>query len=305
MTHVQIAWVKIRNRYEQNEGAWYETMSTKTQYASGGRSRSTGSRGKKSSSSAGRSSRGRGTGSSEQDNGSRQPDIRYQGAPMRRRRVLTPTNLLAALVGFLFIFSLSVVLTLNLRSIYYFDIRYQNLVAETGLSETTIRENYDTLIDYNLITKHVKTLEFPDFPMSEHGRTHFAEVKRIFVAIQYLCIVSGVILVIVLFRKLRKRDYGSLKLTSIFTFLVPLVLGILAALNWNAFFLKFHELFFNNNYWIFDPVTDPVITILPDAFFLHCAVMILLFLFLGCILTGALYRILTGKSRRGNMPLRR
>ena len=103
---------------------------------------------------------------------------------------------------------------------------------------------------------------------------------------------------ITLFKKLRRRDYGSLKLMSILTFLMPVVLGALAALNWNAFFIKFHELFFNNNYWIFDPATDPVIRILPDEFFFHCAVVILLFLLLGCILTGALYRFATRKYRR-------
>ncbi len=227
----------------------------------------------------------------------RQQDMRWN-QPQRPRRVLTLTNLLVALVGFLFIFSLSVVLVLNLRTIYYFDIRYQQLEQATGLSEETIRENYDTLIDYNLLTKRVKKLEFPDFPMSEHGRIHFAEVKRIFLMIQWLCIVSGVILVISLFKKLRRRDYGSLKLMSILTFLVPVVLGVSAALNWNDFFIKFHELFFKNNYWIFDPVTDPVIRILPDAFFFHCAVMILLFLVLGCVLTGAMYRFATRKYRR-------
>lgn len=232
-----------------------------------------------------------------QDTRWRQQDMRWN-QPQRPRRVLTLTNLLVALVGFLFIFSLSVVVVLNLRTIYYFDIRYQQLEQATGLSEETIRENYDTLIDYNLLTKRVKKLEFPDFPMSEHGRIHFAEVKRIFLMIQWLCIVSGVILVISLFKKLRRRDYGSLKLMSILTFLVPVVLGVSAALNWDAFFIKFHELFFKNNYWIFDPVTDPVIRILPDAFFFHCAVVILLFLVLGCVLTGAMYRFATRKYRR-------
>ena len=217
---------------------------------------------------------------------------------LRPRRMLTPTNLLVALVGFLFLLTLSVVLVLNLRTIYYFDIRFGQLEQQTGLTEEVIRENYDVLIDYNLITKHVKELEFPDFPMSEHGRIHFAEVKRIFVLVQYLCIVSGVVLAAALFKKWRRRDYGSLKLMSVLTFLLPIVLGALAAVNWNAFFITFHELFFDNTYWIFNPATDPVIRILPDLFFFHCAMAILLFLLLGAILTGALYRLATRRYRR-------
>lgn len=213
------------------------------------------------------------------------------------RRVLTLSNLLAALIGFLFIFSLSVVLTLHLRQIYYFDVRYQQLESATGLPEKTIRENYDTLIDYNLLTKGVSKLEFPDFPMSEQGRTHFAEVKRIFIAIQILCIISGILMIAALFKKFRRRDFGFLKLTSILTLAIPVVLGALMALNWNVFFVKFHQIFFNNNYWIFNPATDPVINILPDAFFMHCAVVILLFMLVGCILCRLLYRLLTSRQR--------
>jgi integral membrane protein (TIGR01906 family) len=41
---------------------------------------------------------------------------------------------------------------------------------------------------------------------------------------------------------------------------------------------------FRNDYWIFDEATDPVIMILPDAFFLHCAVMIILLILIGSLL---------------------
>jgi integral membrane protein (TIGR01906 family) len=57
---------------------------------------------------------------------------------------------------------------------------------------------------------------------------------------------------------------------------VPAICGILIALNWEQAFITFHHIFFRNDYWLFDPATDPIIVILPDAFFLHCAVGILL-----------------------------
>ncbi len=218
---------------------------------------------------------------------------------MRRKRTLTISNLLLALVGFLFLASLSVVLVLNLRCIYYFDIDYLNLVEETGYSEEIIRDNYDALIDYNLLWKGADELEFPDFPMSDEAAIHFKEVKRIFVALQILCPVTGVILLIFLCRKLAARDYGSLTLISILTFAVPIVLGVYAALNWETFFVQFHELFFQNDYWLFNPITDPVILILPDAFFAHCAAAILLILFVGGILTEVAYRLLTRRFRMG------
>ncbi len=217
-----------------------------------------------------------------------------------KQRTLTPSNLLIALIGFFFLTSLSVVIVLNFRPLYYFDIGYLNLANETGYSEEVIRENYDVLIDYNLLTDGTKELTLPDFPMSQSGRTHFWEVKEIFVAVQILCIVCGVLLIPSFLWKRKQRNYGSLKLISIFSFAVPIVLGICVAVSWETFFLRFHQLFFNNDFWLFDPATDPVILILPDEFFAQCAVAILLIIFLGGILAGILYWRLN-RTKKGRM----
>lgn len=209
---------------------------------------------------------------------------------------VTLFNFLLALIGCVFLFCGSVVLVLNLRTIYYFDISYLNLTEETGMSTQQIRENYDVLIDYNLFTKGIHKLEFPDFPMSERGEIHFREVKRIFLAIQYLTIFSGILFFLGLIRQLSRRDCKSLKLLSIFSVLIPVALGMAVALNWERFFIDFHELVFSNDYWLFDPSTDPVILILPDEFFLHCAGAILIFILLGAMVSGAVYRLLRGRG---------
>ena len=49
---------------------------------------------------------------------------------------------------------------------------------------------------------------------------------------------------------------------------------------------------FDNDYWIFDPNLDPVITILPEEFFLHAGVMILVLILLSSILIYATYKFL-------------
>lgn len=188
-----------------------------------------------------------------------------------------------SLIGCLFLITVSVVLVLNFRFLYYYDISAQRLVEITGYSEETIRENYDVLIDYNLIGKGKKVLEFPDFTMSESGRIHFEEVRDIFLAIQYVCFISGLLYTIFLVQQLCEGEFRSLKWTAICSLIVPLVLGTLAVLFWDKVFVIFHKICFRNDFWLFDPVTDPVINILPDAFFFHCAIAIV-----GLILTGSL-----------------
>ena len=41
-----------------------------------------------------------------------------------------------------------------------------------------------------------------------------------------------------------------------------------------------HHILFDNNDWIFDAATDPIITILPERYFLCCGMGIILFLLL-------------------------
>lgn len=193
---------------------------------------------------------------------------------MVKEKTLTFGNLLfSILLMFLFI-SFAVVVTLNFRPLYYWDMEHLDIAVNSGLSEDVIRENYDVLIDYNSMF-YQGELEFPTLAMSESGRIHFEEVKVIFVAFQYLLLVDLLICAGLLIWHIRKKYFAFLKLTGIVTIIIPAIIGGLIALNWEWVFVTFHEIAFNNDYWIFDPAYDPVITILPDAFFMHCALMIL------------------------------
>ena len=187
-----------------------------------------------------------------------------------------------ALLYMLFIISASVTFVLNFRFLYYFDIQHLNIPETSGYSVSEIRQNYDALIDYNSVFNS-DDLIFPTLSMSENGHTHFVEVKRIFVFVQCLTAVTLLLCITLTIPCIKKRDFRFLTYAGILTLAIPAVLGILIAANWNTVFVTFHQLFFNNDYWIFDAATDPVITILPDTFFLHAAIMIL-----GCVVAGSL-----------------
>ena len=61
------------------------------------------------------------------------------------------------------------------------------------------------------------------------------------------------------------------------------VIGALAAVDFDRFFTLFHTLFFpGKDNWLFDPRLDPVIEILPQAFFRNCAIFILALLLTAC-----------------------
>ena len=70
------------------------------------------------------------------------------------------------------------------------------------------------------------------------------------------------------------------------------------ALNWEKVFISFHELVFQNDYWLFDPVTDPVILVLPDEYFMHCAIMIIGIVLLGAGVSLGIYHIKSGERKQ-------
>lgn len=194
----------------------------------------------------------------------------------------------------IFIIAASVVITLNFRPLYYWEMEQMELAERTAYTEQQIRENYDILIDYQNFWGPDR-LEMPDFPMSDTGRIHFEEVKVIFVTIEYLALIS-LLLAVTGTVWLRRQGNGFLLRAAVLTPALPVVVGTAVAINWDWAFVTFHEIFFDNDYWIFNAYTDPVIRILPDIFFLHCAVMILLLILLGGGMCLTLY--LLGRKKR-------
>lgn len=205
------------------------------------------------------------------------------------KKICSPLNILLALALTLFIISAAVVVTLNFRPLYYLDVDLLHITETSGLPRAEILENYNTLIDYNSIFG-TKELAFPTLAMSETGRIHFEEVKNVFTFFEITLIVSGVLVLAGVIYRHFKKNPGYLLLSGILTVALPLVLGILIALNWQTVFVLFHKIVFRNDYWIFDAATDPVITILPDAFFMHCALLILALVVLGSVVCLLLYR---------------
>lgn len=194
-----------------------------------------------------------------------------------------------------FILSCSVILTVAFRPLYYYDIGALHIPEQSGCSEEEIRANYDALIDYSLSPARTE-LAFPTFPMSREGRIHFQEVKNIFQMFLWMLAGTAVLAAAGMWYKCKRKRYGCLLAAGILTPCLLLAAGSLFLVGWDRAFVLFHELVFQNDYWLFDPVTDPVITILPDAFFLHCAVMILALVGAGACVCLALYRHLRKKT---------
>ena len=205
-------------------------------------------------------------------------------------------NLGVACLAMIVIICISVTITVLARPLYYFDIEYLEIPWRSGISAEACRLNYDTLIDYNLLGGD-EELVFPTLKMSDTGRIHFEEVKEIFINMQIVSI-AGIVALIGFTLYIKKKGPQNsilfwMKYTFPVTMIVALAVGLAMAIDWQWAFTTMHEIFFDNDYWIFNAYTDPVIKILPEEFFFHCGILIVILTMAQIAILRVVYRRLT------------
>ncbi len=178
---------------------------------------------------------------------------------------------------FLFLISLAVAITINFRPLYVFDIDHLNILRYTTLDQRVLLENFDHLMAY-LNNPFQEVLKLPDFPVSASGAHHFFEVKRLFL-IDYAVLLVTLIPTIYFLGYLKKnnRFWRLIRPFQIGMF-VPIIIGFFMAAGFDRFFILFHETFFNNEDWLFNPATDPIINVLPEQFFMHSFILFFILL---------------------------
>lgn len=170
------------------------------------------------------------------------------------------------------IVSLSITITINFRPLYLFEIKHLAILDDVAMDQTTLLKNYDHLMAY-LNYPWQKTLAFPDFAMSKSGAFHFYEVKRLFLLCYGVLLVTIIPSILYLRSLVRNRRLWSLIRPFQWGMILPVFFAVLMATGFDQFFTAFHGLFFNNDAWLFDPYTDPIINALPEAYFMHCFIL--------------------------------
>ena len=207
-----------------------------------------------------------------------------------RHRILT---FLLCIAVILMCITVSIGLPIYIRGFYYCQIDRYGLPEATGYDKETIKEAYDTVLDY--LTLPGREFGTGVFPYSEEGEAHFRDCKKLFDLNGGVFLGSAIVIlvlwVMVRLRKFRPtRPFGrhftmtcGVGMVSLFA-----LVAAVAALNFDRAFVVFHKLFFpGKENWIFDPAIDGIIRILPQDFIMSCGLLIvgsILLLSLGLIL---------------------
>ena len=108
---------------------------------------------------------------------------------------------------------------------------------------------------------------------NEQDRLHMADVKNLFLGgltLRWVLLAAAAVLIALLV--LLKGDWRRIIPRAYFIALgiflaVTVHLGALFASDFTKYFTIFHEIFFTNDLWLFDPATDYMIRMLPEGFF--------------------------------------
>lgn len=159
--------------------------------------------------------------------------------------------------------------------IYRGYLSFTDLATPVGLTQEQLLVNIDQMMNF-LIFPHQQTLSFPDFASSAAGIQHFVEVKHL---MQANFIGSIVSLIFLAWNYATTQQLGQKKIQyqlSKLAVYFPLLLLFIMFIAFDQVFLLFHQLFFRNDLWLFDPLLDPIITVLPENLFLVYFVSVIL-----------------------------
>ena len=205
------------------------------------------------------------------------------------------TNGAIGVLFLIFFISAGLAVAIYFRPFYY--IGMDRISEETGAPIEMIKENYDALIDW-CSPFYTGELDFPSLPESASGISHFVEVKVIFNLFFVLLFVSPLFLAGLIYLQ-HKRGSSSWLLTSpIIVCVLPLLIGLACAIDFNRIFVLFHQVVFNNDDWLFSTKEDPIILFLPERFFLQCALIIVGTVLFGCVVLLALYFLKRKKTAK-------
>ncbi len=214
-------------------------------------------------------------------------------------------KILTGLLGFfiaILIITFSIGLPIYFRPFYYMQIdtldieEYYHAYAEwcgieghEEIGKEDIKDAFNEVMDYLTLPGHefgTGKLEY-----SEEGKAHFVDCKALFDlnAIAFIISLVGAATLIILNKKKifelwRPFGMNIAFCSGAYTLGGFAIIGGLASINFDVAFEVFHKLFFpGKDNWLFDPVTDQIILVLPQDFFMNCAILILASIILICL----------------------
>ena len=217
-------------------------------------------------------------------------------------------KILTGIFGFalaILIITFSIGLPIYFRPFYYMQIGALEIEEYSGFDRETIVEAFDDVMDYLTIPGNefgTGKLEY-----SEEGKSHFVDCKGLFDlnAVALIISLATVVTLIILGKKgiftmCKPFGFNIMFSSGVFTLGFFALVGGIVAIDFSAAFTVFHKIFFpGKSNWLFDWWEDEIIRILPQQFFMNCAILIFSSIVILCV--GAIVASIIIKKRENSV----
>lgn len=181
----------------------------------------------------------------------------------------------------LFMLTFCIALPIYCRFFYYIQIKTLGLEASTGWSYDTIKTAYDEVLDFCTLP-WVNSFSSGELKFSADGAAHFADCKVLFNLDFSVLVISAAALVTIIILHARKiitlekfKGHRAYFYSAIVSIVLPVVLAALISIDFDRAFEIFHTIFFpGKTNWVFDWNADEIIRVMPEQFFMNCAIII-------------------------------
>ena len=198
-------------------------------------------------------------------------------------------KLIYRLAMMLFILAMFItVIDLNAFNLSYYEKMYeQEKVAETlGLDDDTVMNATHIMLDYLKDRRTDMDYRMSDGSpyYSQRELDHMVDVKNLYQGALLFRNIALLVSLSVMIYAVIKKSFCDLKEASTWSLSVLSVvffaLGLYAWVDFDRFWINFHEVFFTNDLWLLDPAVDRLISMVPLPFFMGLVLRIVLSLVL-------------------------
>ncbi|HIH26080.1 DUF1461 domain-containing protein [Candidatus Woesearchaeota archaeon] len=161
------------------------------------------------------------------------------------------------------------ILLLSFKVFVYDENSYKQQFRENNIY-TKYNESYVNNISSNLINYFKDKEELKDY-YTYRERIHLEDVKKLINNALKLFYIIFIALLIIFSYLIQKKDYKILsrilKYGGILNLIIYFIIFIISLINFEKFFIKFHQILFTNDYWILNP-TDILVNVFTQEFFI-------------------------------------
>lgn len=228
---------------------------------------------------------------------------------MKNKSLLLTLNILFSIVLFLFILTTNISILINCKMVYTSAISRYNISTVTKMHPDELTKVYSHWIKFfnfeestpQIVVKNIDTVEFE--LLSEKEIVHLEDVRKLIkfnYTIQTITtfLVAAIIIVLRLMTKGWKILFKFFLRTGSVLLMIMIACVTFALADFDRLFLLFHEISFNNDFWILDPARDYLIMLFPREFFVDTTMMLLLFIFVELAVVTAIGYLFLRKFKR-------